>query len=136
MNCPVVTLPGFSIYLPSSRGHINDRGFFMADIEMLLAKMIVQMTGADLVTLIRYAICLPERSNNPVPRATVNGVNALAEALSCSPSTIYALMRTMREEDGLSEGGGILRDAIVSRIGRRIVFDVELARALANKFKK
>lgn len=107
----------------------------MMDIEILLAKMIVQMTGADLVALIRYAICLTECNNNPVPRTTVNGVSALADALACSPSTIYALMRTAREEDGSSEGGGILRDAIVSRIGRAIVFDVERSRELAKEYK-
>lgn len=61
------------------------------------------------------------------------GVHALAVELGCSDSTIYALMRTPREEDGSSEGGGILKDAIVSRIGRRIVFDVDKARELAKQ---
>jgi hypothetical protein len=42
-------------------------------------------------------------------------------------------MRTPRAEDGSSEGGGILREAIVSRIGRKIVFDVEKARELAQQ---
>ena len=33
----------------------------------------------------------------------------------------------------LKASGGLLRDAIVSRIGRRIVFDVERARELAKQ---
>ena len=44
-------------------------------------------------------------------------------------------MRTPREEDGSADGGGILRLAIVSRIGRRIVFDVETARRLADDYQ-
>lgn len=43
------------------------------------------------------------------------------------------LMRTPRE-DGSADVGGVFRDAIVSRIGRRIVFDVEKARELADDF--
>jgi len=59
----------------------------------------------------------------------------LAVELGCSDSTVYALMRTPREEDGSSEGGGILRPAVVSRIGRRIVFDVDTARRLADDYQ-
>jgi hypothetical protein len=44
-------------------------------------------------------------------------------------------MRTPREEDGSSEGGGILRPAVVSRIGRRIVFDIDMARRLADDYQ-
>ncbi|MBQ3766864.1 MAG: hypothetical protein II874_09030 [Bacteroidales bacterium] len=44
-------------------------------------------------------------------------------------------MRTPREEDDSAEGGGILQPAIVSRIGRRIVFDVDTARRLADGFQ-
>ena len=50
-------------------------------------------------------------------------------------STIYALMRAPREEDGSNVGGGVLREAIVSRIGRRIVFDVDKARKLADGYQ-
>lgn len=61
-------------------------------------------------------------------------VHALADALGCSLSKEYSLMHTARPEDGSVENGGILRDAIVSRIGRRIVFDSERARELANEY--
>jgi hypothetical protein len=45
-------------------------------------------------------------------------------------------MRAAREGDGSAEGGGILKDAIVSRIGRRIVFDVDKARDLATQYQQ
>jgi hypothetical protein len=44
-------------------------------------------------------------------------------------------MRAPREEDGSNVGGGVLREAIVSRIGRRIVFDVDKARKLADEYQ-
>lgn len=104
----------------------------------LLDKPVWQMSGREFCALTLYANVLHggQDVGTESRRTLVNGVQALADALSCSPSTIYALMRAMRAEDGLSEGGGILRDAIVSRIGRAIVFDVEKARALAMNYKK
>ncbi len=48
------------------------------------------------------------------------GVKALAKYLNCSESTIYLLRRK-----------GVLDDAVVSQIGRSIVFDGDKARALA-----
>ena len=44
-------------------------------------------------------------------------------------------MRAPREEDGSAVGGGVLREAIVSRIGRRIVFDVDKVRKLADEYQ-
>jgi len=107
------------------------------NINELLEKPIWQMTGREYCSLTHYAIALHggQDVGTESRRTLVNGVQALADALSCSPSTIFALMRTAREDDGLSNNGGILRDAIVSRIGRKIVFDVELARELAKKAK-
>ena len=76
-----------------------------------------------------------QRKHNNVGKegAKAMGVHALAVELGCSDSTVYSLMRTTREEDGSSDGGVLLRDAIVSRIGRRIVFDVERVRELAKQ---
>jgi hypothetical protein len=45
-------------------------------------------------------------------------------------------MRAAREEDGSAEGGEILKPAIVSLIGRRIVFDVDKARDLAIQYQR
>ena len=103
-----------------------------------MSMMVFQLTGDQLCALIRFALGPGEPNTNPGPkgRTLVSGVQALADGLGCSPSTIYALMRTARTEDGSAAEGGILRDAIVSRIGRKIVFDVELARDCANEYKE
>lgn len=108
-----------------------------ADVtEELLGEPVWQMTGRELCTLIKYANeNAGEQDGGRAPRKAV-GVNALAEALSCSSSAIFVLMRTPREEDGSADGGGVLRDVIVSRIGRSIVFDVEKARTLAVQAKQ
>ena len=105
------------------------------NINGLLEKPLWQMTGEEYCQLTHYALSLsPNTGSSPAPPGQkALGVHALAVELGCSDSTIYALMRTPREEDGSSEGGGVLKDAIVSRIGRRIVFDVDKARELAKQ---
>ena len=94
-----------------------------AIIDGLLQKPLWQMTGEEYCQLTHYALSLsPNTGSSPAPPGQkALGVHALAVELGCSDSTIYALMRTPREDDGSSEGGGVLKDAIVSRIGRRIV---------------
>ena len=106
-------------------------------IEGLLQKPLWQMTGEEYCQLTHYALSLsPNTGSSPAPPGQkALGVHALAVELGCSDSTVYALMRTPREEDGSSEGGGILRPAVVSRIGRRIVFDVDTARRLADDYQ-
>ena len=104
-------------------------------IEGLLQKPLWQMTGEEYCQLTHYALSLsPNTGSSQAPTVQkALGIHALAVELGCSDSTVYSLMRTPRKEDGSSEGGGILRDAIVSRIGRRIVFDVDKARELAKQ---
>ena len=95
------------------------------------------MTGEEYCQLTQYALSLSPNvgtSSAPMGQKAL-GVHALAVELGCSDSTIYALMRATREEDGSAEGGGILKPAIVSRIGRRIVFDVDTARRLADGYQ-
>lgn len=108
------------------------------DIQGLLEKPIWQMTGEEYCQLTHYALSLtPSAGSSQAPAGQkALGVHALAEELGCSESTIYALMRTSRKEDGSSEGGGVLKPAIVSRIGRRIVFDVDKARELATQSRQ
>ena len=107
------------------------------NIEGLLEKPLWQMTGEEYCQLTHYALSLsPNTGSSPTPpEQKAFGVHALAVELGCSDSTVYALMRTPREEDGSAEGGGILRPAVVSRIGRRIVFDVDTARRLADDYQ-
>ena len=108
------------------------------NINGLLEKPLWQMTGEEYCQLTQYALSLSTGTGTaPSPSGQkALGVHALAVELGCSDSTIYALMRTPREEDGSSEGGGILKPAIVSRIGRRIVFDVDKARELATQYQQ
>ena len=107
-------------------------------IEGLLEKPLWQMTGEEYCQLPHYALSLsPNAGSSQTPAGQkALGIHALAVELGCSDSTIYALMRTPRVEDGSSEGGGILKGAIVSRIGRRIVFDVDKARELATQYQQ
>ena len=104
-------------------------------IEVLLQKPLWQMTGEEYCQLTHYALSLTPNAGSsqaPIGQKAL-GIHALAVELGCSDSTVYGLMRTPREEDGSFEGGGVLKDAIVSRIGRRIVFDVDKARELAKQ---
>ena len=104
-------------------------------IEGLLQKPLWQMTGEEYCQLTHYALSLSQNvgfSQAPTGQKAL-GIHALAVELGCSDSTVYSLMRTPRKEDASSEGGGILKDAIISRIGRRIVFDVDKARELAKQ---
>ncbi len=107
------------------------------NINGLLEKPLWQMTGEEYCQLTQYALSISTgKGSAPSPTGQkALGVHALAVELGCSDSTVYALMRTPREEDGSSEGGGILRPAVVSRIGRRIVFDVDTARRLADDYQ-
>ena len=108
------------------------------NIEGLLGKPLWQMTGEEYCQLTQYALSLSPNtgSSSPSPPGQkALGVHALAVELGCSDSTVYSLMRTPREEGGSADGGGILRPAFVSRIGRRIVFDVETARRLADDYQ-
>ena len=98
-------------------------------IEGLLEKPVYMMTGEEYLELTHYALRPTQAGQKAL------GVHALAVELGCSESTIYALMRAPREEDGSNVGGGVLREAIVSRIGRRIVFDVDKARKLADGYQ-
>ena len=83
-------------------------------IEGLLQKPLWQMTGEEYCQLTHYALSLsPNTGSSPAPPGQkALGVHALAVELGCSDSTVYALMRTPREEDGSAEGGGILRPAV------------------------
>ena len=105
----------------------------LKSIEGLLEKPVYMMTGEEYLELTHYALANSPRPTQAGQKAL--GVHALAVELGCSESTIYALMRAPREEDGSNVGGGVLREAIVSRIGRRIVFDVDKARKLADEYQ-
>lgn len=81
-------------------------------------KPVWQMTGKEFFALTRYAQSPQEETKAVI---TCLGVKALSEELACCETTIYSMKRE-----------GVLDTAVVSKIGKRIVFDVAKARELAN----
>lgn len=81
------------------------------------------MTGSEYVTLHAYA-CTTISSDGAHAVTQVKGVHAVAEYCACSDSQIAKLLRE-----------GVLDSAIVSRIGKSIVFDGDKARSLANDYQ-
>ena len=92
----------------------------------LMGKPIYTMTGEEFMTLFGYvAQCGDEEDGNKKKGvAYLYGVIELAEYLGCAPSTVSAMKRR-----------GVLEDAIVSRIGKRIVFNGNKAKELAHDYQ-
>ena len=98
----------------------------MANISIkdLLQKPLCMMTGEEYVALFAYASST--HSEHKAKQITqVTGVSALAEYLSCSMSKVAILMRD-----------GALKEAIVHRIGKHIVFDAEKALECAKAYQQ
>lgn len=96
-------------------------------VDKLLAMPLWQMTGEEYLALHTYA-CNNNRNTKLAETQTsikVTGVRALADYLQCCESTIYSLLRHK-----------VLDSAIISRIGKRIVFDGEVARHCANDYQE
>lgn len=92
----------------------------------LMKKPVCMMSGEELVMLAQYASSIQAPTSAPVPpkREQVIGMKELAAYLGCCESTIYAIKKA-----------GALDEAIISKIGHRIVFDAEKARELANEYQ-
>lgn len=83
------------------------------------------MVGEEYVALHAYA-CSINADGREASRVTrLKGVQAVAEYCACSPSQIAKLLRE-----------GVLDSAIVSRIGKSIVFDADKARNSANVYQE
>ncbi len=92
----------------------------------LLEKPLWQMTGEEFLQLNELTRgSSNSTTENNEPNLYAHGVNELATMLGCCQSTVYALKKL-----------GILDNAIVSQIGKRIVFDVRKARVLADEYQK
>lgn len=92
----------------------------------LMKKPVWQMSGEELCILAKYATgaqTIPTGMHSG--KKIVIGIKELSAYLGCSESTIYSIKKM-----------GILDPAIVSQIGRRIVFDAEKARELADDYQK
>ena len=97
------------------------------DNESLLGKMLVQMTGEELVAIFRMASTVENGETGTSTEAVkyVYGIQDLATYIGCCASTIYDLKRR-----------GVLDAAIVSKVGKRIVFNAPLARQLADDYQQ
>lgn len=96
------------------------------EVRDLMRKPVWQMSGEELCILAKFAASTTTPSFTSKPDKTrVIGIKELAAYLGCCESTIYAIKKA-----------GILDSAIVSQIGKRIVFDAERARELADDYQK
>lgn len=93
-------------------------------ISTLLDQPIWQLTGREFCELAQFAAGQKNETTR-TDRQYIIGVRELAHYLGCCEATIYALKRE-----------GILDEAVVSQIGKRIVFDGEKARHAADIFQK
>ena len=91
------------------------------NVASLMDKPVWQMTSREFCALAQYANGGQVQATPAGGRKLCTGVRALAEYLGCCEATIYILKRD-----------GVLDDAIVSKIGKKTVFDAEKARSLAD----
>ena len=82
------------------------------------------MLGEDYIALHAYAHTTISTGSAKAVVTQVKGVRAVAEYCACSESLIFKLLRE-----------GVLESAIVSRIGKSIVFDADEARRCANEYQ-
>ena len=96
---------------------------YINNIHSLFEKPLWQMTGQEFFELTQYANSQEGRTTTEKVR--IVGVHDLAEYLDCCDSTVYMLKRN-----------GVLDDAVISQVGKKIVFDGEKARALADAYQE
>ncbi len=82
---------------------------------------LLTITVGEFQNIIREAICGRREEDG----ATAKGLGELAERLGCGKTKISELRRL-----------GVLDKAIVSKIGREVIFDVSEARKLASEYGK
>lgn len=96
----------------------------MVNVKNLLDKPLWQMTGEEYVALHAYACTINTEGREASQVTRLKGVQAVAEYCACSPSQIAKLLRE-----------GVLDTAILSRIGKSIVFDADKARDCADDYQ-
>ena len=83
----------------------------------ILGKLLMQMTGKDLLLLMGELRESQTQPSQPVRFAY--GIQELASELGCCSTTVYYLMKK-----------GTIKQAVISHVGKKYVFDVEMARRL------
>jgi hypothetical protein len=95
-------------------------------IEDLLGRPLWQLSCQEYLTLMRYLLtAYGSISSESAPPRQAIGMKALADALGCSTSLLYGIRHNTDFEE-----------AVISRIGKKEVYDVETARKIANDYMK
>ncbi len=95
-------------------------------LSQLLTKPIWQMTGEEFLQLSELKRNEADATGESAEHVQyAYGITELSQAIGCSQSTVYLLKKE-----------GVLDEAIVSQVGRKIIFDVSKARLLADEYQK
>jgi len=92
-------------------------------LKEVLSKSLFQMTGQDVMTLLLYVDSQKHGDTRRENEEFAFGITELAQILGCSSTTIHKLMKEAN-----------LRQAVTSKLGRKLVFDVKMARKLAREY--
>lgn len=96
------------------------------NINDLLGRPLWQLSCQEYLVLMRYFLSHGVNGNNStsvLPQRQAIGMSALAKALGCSVSLLYQIKHDID-----------FKPAVISHIGRRPVFDIEVARQLADDY--
>lgn len=96
------------------------------NISELLGRPLWQLTCQEYVALMRHLLSESGNAGNgSTPPRQAIGMTALAKALGCSTSLLYGIRHNV------DFGAGV-----VSKIGRKEVYDIETIRSIANDYMK
>lgn len=96
------------------------------NIEGLLGRPLWQLSCQEFLTLMRHLLAeFGSASPESVSQRQAIGMTALAKALGCSTSLLYGIRHNTNFDE-----------AVISRIGRKEVYDIETARKIANEYMK
>ena len=84
-------------------------------------KPLISLSASEFIELLLSARA---PMSEPAKPDVAFGIAELGEKIGCCPATVYAMKKT-----------GALDGAIISHIGKKIVFDVAKARVAANEYK-
>jgi len=94
----------------------------MENLQTLREKPLWQMTGAEFLAL-QSSQTQPSQVVLSKEKNLVRGINGIAQLFGCSMATAWKIQRS-----------GVI-DAAISRVGRKIVVDADMALELAKKRK-
>lgn len=99
--------------------------FIMEELTNILNKPLVSLTAEEFLRVVRQYGKSASSDASKSNKNVAYGVSDLAAEIGCCPATLYNLKRL-----------GVLDSAILSHIGKKIIFDVDVAREAANNYKK